>query len=241
MRVDVLTLFPAMFQPVLGESILRIAQEKGLVEFRVHDLRAFGEGRRRSVDDRPYGGGPGMVMMCGPLFNAVKAIECEAGGRTHRILTTPQGRLFTHELAEAFAAKSRLLVICGHYEGYDERISLGLEADEISIGNYVLTGGEPAAMVIVDAVTRLVPGVLGDEESNRRDSFARGMLGYPQYTRPRTFRGMKVPEVLLSGNHAKVDEWRAEQARLRTAQRRPELLMKRGPMKDRQGRGTPCP
>jgi tRNA (guanine37-N1)-methyltransferase len=227
MRVDILTLFPAIFPPMLSESILRIAQEKRIVECRVHDLRPFGEGSRRNVDDRPYGGGPGMVMTCAPVFRAVEEIEREAG-RAHRILTSPQGRLLTNDIAMELAAEPRLLIISGHYEGYDERIPAGLEADEISIGDYVLTGGELAAMVILDAFVRLIPGVLGDEESSRRDSFAQGMLGYPQYTRPPEFRGMKVPEVLLSGDHAAIAEWRAAQARLRTAQRKPGLLVKRG-------------
>jgi len=227
MRVDILTLFPPMFAPVLGESILRIAQEKGCVEFHLHDLRAYGEGTRRNVDDRPYGGGPGMVLMCGPVFRAVEAIEREAGGRARRVLTSPQGRLLTHDLALGLAGEGRLLIICGHYEGYDERIPLGLGAEEVSIGDYVLTGGELAAMVIVDAVVRLTPGVLGDEESSQRDCFAQGLLGYPQYTRPAEFAGMKVPEALLSGDHARVAEWRAAETRLRTAQRRPDLLMKR--------------
>ena len=228
MRVDILTLFPEMFPPVLNESILRLAQEKGLADFHVHDLRPFGDGARRNVDDRPYGGGPGMVMTCGPIFQAVAAIEQQAGGGTRRILTSPQGRPLTHELALELASEPRLLLICGHYEGYDERIPLGLGADEVSIGDYVLTGGELPAMVIVDAVTRLIPGVLGDEKSNRRDSLAQGELGYPQYTRPPEFQGMKVPEILLSGDHALIAEWRAEQARLRTAQRRPDLLIRRG-------------
>ena len=227
MRIDILSLFPAMFEPVLQESILRIAQEKELVEFHVHDLRPFGEGARRNVDDRPYGGGPGMVIMCGPVFDAVAAIERAAGGRAHRILTSPQGRRLTHDVTQALSAEERLLIVCGHYEGYDERIHIGLEADEISIGDYVLTGGELAAMVIVDAVTRLVPGVLGDRESPRRDSFAKGKLGYPQYTRPPEFRGMSVPDVLLSGDHDQVAAWRAEQARWRTARRRPEMLTRR--------------
>ena len=227
MRVDILTLFPAMFEPVLHESMLRIAQEKGLVEFHVHDLRAFGEGKRRNVDDRPFGGGPGMVMTCGPVFTAVEQIEQQAGGACHRALTSPQGRLLTHAVAEELAAKPRLLIVCGHYEGYDERIPLGLQADEISIGDYVLTGGELPAMIIAEAVSRLVPGVLGDEQSAERDTFAQGLLGWPQYTRPTEFRGMQAPQVLLSGDHAKIAEWRREQARLRTAQRRPDLLMKR--------------
>ncbi len=227
MRVDILSLFPSMFDPVLQEGILRIAQEQGRVEFHVHDLRPFGKGARRNVDDRPYGGGPGMVMTCGPIFRAVEAIEQQAGGRAHRILASPQGRLLTHEVALSLSAESSLLIICGRYEGYDERIALGLEADEISIGDYVLTGGELPAMVIVDAVARLIPGVLGDEDSARRDSFAQGLLGCPQYTRPPEFQGMKVPDVLLSGSHGKIEQWRAEQARIRTAQRRPDLLMKR--------------
>lgn len=228
MRVDILTLFPAMFPPVLQESILRIAQEKGLAEYYVHDLRTYGEGTRRNIDDRPYGGGPGMVMMCGPMFNAVEDVERQAELPARKILTSPQGRLLDDSLARELAEEKRLLIICGHYEGYDERIALGLNADEVSIGDYVLTGGELAAMVIVDAISRLIPGVLGDDESSRRDSFADGRLGYPQYTRPAEFRGMTVPEILLSGDHARIAEWRAEQAKLRTAQRRPELLVRRG-------------
>jgi len=227
MRVDILTLFPQMFEPVLRESILRIAQEKGVVTVHVHDLRPFGEGRRRSVDDRPFGGGPGMVLMCGPVFRAVEAVEGLAQGRARRVLMSPQGRRLTHELARQLAGEERLLVICGHYEGYDERIPLGLEAQEVSIGDYVLTGGELPAMVLVDAVVRLVPGVLGDAASSERDSFADGLLGYPQYTRPRVFRGMAVPDVLLSGDHERIARWRREQAKLRTAQRRPDLLMRR--------------
>ena len=227
MRIDILTLFPAMFEPVLRESILRIAQEKGLAEFHVHDLRPFGVGKRRSVDDRPYGGGPGMVMMCGPIFSAVEAVEQAAGGPARRILTSPQGRPLTHQLARQLAEEDRLLIVCGHYEGYDERIATGLHAEEVSIGDYVLTGGELAAMVIVDAVTRLAPGVLGDAESSRRDCFAQGLLGYPQYTRPQEFHGMRVPDVLVSGDHGRIAKWRAEQAQLRTATRRPDLLLRR--------------
>jgi len=227
MRVDILTLFPAMFPPVLQEGILRIAREKRILDCLVHDLRPFGDGARRNVDDRPYGGGPGMVMMCGPVFNAVEEVERQTG-RAHRIVTSPQGRLLTHELALELAASPHLLILCGHYEGYDERIPVGLEADEVSIGDYVLSGGELAAMVILDSVVRLIPGVLGDEDSSRRDTFALGGLGYPQYTRPPEFRGMKTPEVLLSGDHGRIAEWRAAQARLRTAQRRPDLLIKRG-------------
>ncbi len=227
MRVDILTLFPGMFAPVLRESILRIAQEKGLVEFHVHDLRIFGEGTRRNVDDRPFGGGPGMVMTCGPVFDAVSQIEAQAGGRSRRLLTSPQGRLLTHDVALELSSEARLLIICGHYEGYDERIPLGLGAGEISVGDYVLTGGELPAMVIVDAVARLVPGVLGDDESSRRDCFTQGLLGYPQYTRPAEFAGMPVPEVLMSGDHGKVAQWRAEQTQRRTMERRPDLYTRR--------------
>jgi len=227
MRIDILTLFPGMFRPVLDESILRIAQEKGRVIFQVHDLRPYGVGKRRGVDDRPYGGGPGMVTMCGPVFDAVEAIEQEAGGRTRRIVTSPQGRSLSHGLAAQLAESERLLIFCGHYEGYDERIVEGLDAEEISIGDYVLTGGELAAMVIADAVSRLVPGVLGKVESSERDCFAQGLLGFSQYTRPPVFRGMGVPEVLLSGDHGRIAKWRAEQARLRTVERRPDLLRRR--------------
>jgi tRNA (guanine37-N1)-methyltransferase len=227
MRMDVLTLFPAMFEPILGESMLRIAQEKGLAEFQTHDLRAFGEGKRRTVDDRPYGGGPGMVLMCDPVFDAVESIEAQAGGQARRILTSPQGRPLTHALAQELAGEDRLLLICGHYEGYDERIAQGLKAEEVSIGDYVLTGGELAAMVILDAVTRLIPGVLGEDASRERDCFTSGMLGYPQYTKPRNFRGMAVPDLLLGGDHGKVAQWRADQARKRTADRRPELFYRR--------------
>ena len=227
MRVDILTLFPAMFPPVLSESILRIAQEKRIVECHVHDLRPFGEGSRRNVDDRPYGGGPGMVMTCAPVFQAVEEIEREAG-RAHRILTSPQGRLLTNDVAVELAAVPHLLIVCGHYEGYDERIPVGLEADEVSIGDYVLTGGELAAMVIVDAVVRLIPGVLGDEESSRRDSFAQGVLGYPQYTRPPEFRGMKVPEVLLSGDHGSHRRVARGAGPASHCAEKARLLMKRG-------------
>ena len=227
MRIDILTLFPGMFTPVLQESILRIAQEKRLVEFHVHDLRAHGEGTRRSVDDRPYGGGPGMVLMCAPVFAAVAEIEAEAGGAARRIVTSPQGRPLTHGLARQLAGAGRLLLICGRYEGHDERIVEGLAAEEVSIGDYVLTGGELAAMVIADAVTRLVPGVLGKADSSARDCFTHGLLGFPQYTRPPVFDGMAVPELLQSGDHGRIAQWRTEQAWTRTVERRPDLLPKR--------------
>ena len=226
MRIDVLTLFPGMFPPVLNESILRIAQDKGLADLRLVDLRRFTTDRRRTVDDKPFGGGAGMVMMCGPVFEAVQAAEADApeSVRPRRVLLTPQGARFTQSLARELAREEHLVLICGHYEGFDERIREGLNPTEISIGDYVLTGGEVPAMVVIDAVVRLIPGVLGDERSNRSDSFAAGRLSAPQYTRPRVFRGMAVPDVLLSGDHARIEAWRREQALARTRERRPELL-----------------
>jgi tRNA (guanine37-N1)-methyltransferase len=224
MRVDVLTLFPEMFGPVLDASILGIAQDKGLVEFHVRDLRDFGEGKRRSVDDKPYGGGPGMVMMPEPVFRAVEAAEAEAAGAARRILLSPQGEKFSQPRARELAAEKRLLFICGRYEGFDERVRIGLNALELSIGDYVLSGGELAAMVVIDAVVRLVPSVLGCEDSLKEESFSEGLLEYPQYTRPALFRGMRVPEVLLSGDHARVAEWRRQEAVRRTREKRPDLL-----------------
>ena len=229
MRIDVLTLFPEVFPAVLGSSILRIAQEKGLVQFGVVDIRQFAADRRRSVDDKPYGGGAGMVMMPETTFAAVESVEAEAsdsGGERslRRVLLTPQGVPFTQRLAQQLAGEEHLILICGHYEGFDERIRLGLKPLEISLGDYILTGGEIPAMVVIDAVVRLIPGVVGDARSLRQDSFTSGMLAPPQYTRPRVFRGMAVPEVLLSGDHARVDAWRKEQAQRRTAERRPDLL-----------------
>jgi len=224
MRIDILTLFPQMFAPVLSESILRIAQEKGLAQFRLVNVRDFARDRRHSVDDEPYGGGPGMVMAPGPVFDAVESVESPGEERVRRILLTPQGRRFDQGLAEELAREEHLILICGRYEGFDERIRIGLQPQEISIGDYVLTGGELPAMVVVDAVVRLIPCVLGDSASAKGDSFSCGMLGTPQYTRPANFRGMTVPQVLLSGDHGRVAAWRAEQARLRTLQRRPDLL-----------------
>ena len=229
MRVDVLTIFPRWFEPLLAEGIPRIAVEKGLLEAHVHDLRAFSRDKRRSVDDRPYGGGPGMVLMAEPVFDAVEAAESAGVGAgrcppARRLLMTPQGRRFDQAMAADLAKADWLLLVCGRYEGFDERIHRGLGATPVSIGDYVLSGGEPAACVIIDAVARLLPGALGHEESAPKDSFANGMLGWPQYTRPVEFRGMCVPEVLLSGDHARIAEWRDAQARERTRDRRPDLL-----------------
>lgn len=224
MRVDLLTLFPAVFEPYLASSIVGRAIAQGLVEVECTDYREFTRDKHRSVDDRPFGGGPGMLLMCGPVFEALEHVEAEHEGEPVRILLTPQGTRLTQEIVAELAEKPWLVMVCGHYEGFDERIRIGLKAREISVGDYVLSGGEPAAMVLIDALVRLIPGALGDATSAGDDSFSQGVLEYPQYTRPREFRGMKVPDVLLSGNHGEIAAWRAEQARVRTAARRPDLL-----------------
>ena len=221
MKIDVLTLFPAMFAGPLDESIVKRAREAGLLDLRLHNLRDYAHDRHRTVDDRPFGGGPGMLLKPEPIFEAVESLANE---NTQIILLSPGGRTLNQAILRELAQEKELLLISGHYEGFDERIRERLADDELSIGDYVLTNGALPAMVIIDAVTRLLPGALGDEESAREDSFSRGLLEYPQYTRPAEFRGMKVPEVLLSGNHAEIARWRGEQARLRTTQRRPDLL-----------------
>ncbi len=221
MDIDIITLFPGMFRGPLEESILARAVEKGLLQIRVHNLREFASGRHQVVDDYPFGGGPGMVMKPEPIFAAVESIRRE-GGRV--VLMTPQGRPFRQAIAREFAQEQQLVLLAGHYEGVDERVRQHLVDDELSIGDYVLTGGELAAMVVCDAVARLIPGVLGAGESTVEESFAAGVLEYPQYTRPAEFRGWRVPEVLLSGDHARVARWRREQSLLRTLHRRPELL-----------------
>ncbi len=226
MKISVVTIFPHMFTGVLGESILKRAQEKGLVGFEVIDLRDFTEDRHRSVDDYSYGGGPGMVMKPEPFFKAVEHLQKQSGQGAHVILTSPQGRVFDQQKALKLAQKAELIILCGHYEGVDERVREHLVHEEISVGDYVLTGGEIPAMTIMDAVTRLIPGVL-TEESTEEESFSSGLLEYPQYTRPQTFRGLSVPEVLLSGDHAKIKKWREEQALSRTVKRRPDLLKDR--------------
>jgi tRNA (guanine37-N1)-methyltransferase len=212
-----------MFDAVLGTSIPKRAAEKGLVSYHLTNIRDFATDAHKSVDDKPFGGGPGMVMMCQTIFDAVESVERRDSVRSVRILLTPQGRLFDQSVAEELAAKDRLLLIAGHYEGFDDRISQGLKPMELSIGDYVLSGGELAAMVVVDAVVRLLPGVLGAEDGAADESFADGLLEYPQFTRPREFRGMAVPEILLGGNHAEIAKWRLEQRRQRTEQRRPDL------------------
>jgi len=221
MKIDVLTLFPGMFPGPLDESIIKRACESGRLRLGIHDLRDYTHDRHRTVDDRPFGGGPGMLMKPEPLFEAVEALR---GEKTRVILTSPAGRLFRQQIARELAAEEHLLLVCGSYEGFDERVRQGLADDELSIGDYVLTNGALPAMVIIDSVTRLLPGVLGDDESSQDESFSGGLLEYPQYTRPAEFRGMTVPEVLLSGDHAAIEKWRREQAEVQTRQRRPDLL-----------------
>ncbi|MEK4629573.1 MAG: tRNA (guanosine(37)-N1)-methyltransferase TrmD [Solibacillus sp.] len=222
MKIHVLSLFPDMFTGVFGSSILKKAQEKQAVELTVTDIREFSENKHKQVDDYPYGGGAGMVLKPEPMFNAVEAIT--EGRKPRVILMCPQGERFTQKKAEELAEEQDLVFLCGHYEGYDERIRQHLVTDEISIGDFVLTGGELPAMTVIDAVVRLLPGVLGQQDSHIQDSFSTGLLEHPHYTRPADFRGLKVPDVLLSGNHAKIEEWREEQSFKRTLERRPDLL-----------------
>lgn len=221
MKIDVLTLFPGMFAGPLDESIIKRAREAGLLELALHNLRDYAHDRHRTVDDRPFGGGPGMLLKPEPLFEAVEDL---ARAETRIILVSPSGRTFNQAIAAELAQVQHLLLVSGHYEGFDERVREQLADDELSIGDYVLTNGALPVMVIIDTVTRLLPGVLGDDTSSLDESFSHGLLEYPQYTRPAEFRGMKVPEILLSGNHAEIAKWRAEQARLRTRERRPDLL-----------------
>lgn len=221
MRIDVLTLFPEMFAGPLEVSIVHRARKAGLLDLRVHDLRDWTHDRHKTVDDRPFGGGAGMVMKPEPIFEAVESL---ADDQTLVVLLAPTGRPFNQAIARELAAQARILFICGSYEGVDERVREALVDDDLSIGDYVLTNGGLPAMVIIDAITRLLPGALGDDESARDESFSHGLLEYPHYTRPAEFRGMKVPDVLLSGHHAEIEQWRTEQARQRTTQRRPDLL-----------------
>ena len=224
MIIDILTLFPAMFDGPLTESILKRAQERGLLTVRRHDIRAYAPDKHHTTDDTPYGGGGGMVMMAGPLVAAVEDVRGRDASAPV-ILLTPQGRVFTQRVAAELAAHDRLILVCGRYEGVDERVRQTVITDEISIGDYVLTGGELAAMVIVDAVARLIPGVLGARWGAEEDSHAMGLLEYPHYTRPPVFRGIAVPEVLLGGDHGAIARWRRREAIRRTWQRRPDLLL----------------
>lgn len=225
MRIDILTLFPEMFENVLGNSILKIAREKELVHYNLFNIREYAE-NKRCVDDRPYGGGPGMVMKPEPIFNSVEFVEQQAHACSKKILLTPQGRQFSQSVAMELSKEPYVMLICGHYEGFDERVRMGLDVLELSIGDYILSGGEIPAMVIIDAVVRLIPGVLGDMDSAVNESFHNGLLEYPQYTRPAEYRGMRVPEVLMSGHHQKIKEWQKNHAVKKTLEKRPDLLQK---------------
>jgi tRNA (guanine37-N1)-methyltransferase len=225
MKIDVLTLFPEMFAGVFGSSILKKAADKEAVQYNVINFREFSDNKHQTVDDYPYGGGAGMVLKPQPIFDAVEALNKKNEQQNSRvILLCPQGERLNQKKAEELSKEKHLIFICGHYEGYDERIREHLVTDEISIGDYVLTGGELGAMVIIDSVVRLLPEVLGNEESHQKDSFSTGLLEHPHYTRPADFRGMKVPDVIISGNHKNIEEWRAKESLRRTLTRRPDLL-----------------
>jgi tRNA (guanine37-N1)-methyltransferase len=221
MKIDVITLFPSTFHGPLDESIVQRAREKGIVTINLVDLRDFTHDRHRSVDDKPFGGGPGMLLKPEPLFEAVESLR---GADSHVVLLTPQGRTLRQTMVREHAQRSHLILICGHYEGVDERVREHLVDAEISIGDYVLTNGNLPAMVFIDAVVRLLPGALGDEQSAHDESFSRDLLEYPHYTRPAEFRGWKVPDVLVSGNHAEIAKWREQQRQSRTRARRPDLM-----------------
>lgn len=221
MKIDVLTLFPAMFAGPLDESIIKRARQAGLLDLQLWNLRDWAHDRHKTVDDRPFGGGPGMLLKPEPIFEAVEQLATE---KTHVVLMSPSGRKFDQAIAREMAQHEHLVIVTGHYEGFDERIREHLADDELSIGDYVLTNGALPAMVVIDTVARLIPGVLGHDESADEESFSSGLLEYPHYTRPAEFRGMKVPDVLLSGNHGEIAKWRGEQARQRTQERRPDLL-----------------
>lgn len=226
MRIDVLTLFPEMFAGVLGASILKRAQEKGSLQVNLVNIRDFARNVHRSVDDYPYGGGPGMILQVEPIVLAVESVQQAENGKipSRLLLMSPQGELLKQRKVKELAAERHLVIICGHYEGIDERVRLLLSPEEISIGDYVLTGGELPAMVLIDAIARLLPGVLGEPGGGKEESFYAGLLEFPQYTRPREYRGLKVPEVLLSGHHEMIRRWRRQQSLLRTWERRPDLL-----------------
>jgi len=226
MRIDILSLFPGMFDGPFNHSIIKRAIDRDLLDISIHDIRDYTYDKHHTADDYPYGGGAGMLMKPEPLFEAVESVKKNTENEyTDRvILLTPQGRLFSHQVAQELSLESHLILLCGHYEGVDERVREYLVTDEISIGEFVLTGGELAAMVLVDAVVRLIPGVLGSDQAIEDDSYATGLLEYPQYTRPRVYRGWEVPPILLSGNHEQVARWRREQAVKRTLERNPGLL-----------------
>ncbi|MEA5047675.1 MAG: tRNA (guanosine(37)-N1)-methyltransferase TrmD [Eubacteriales bacterium] len=221
MRIDILTLFPEMFEGVFSASILGRAQQSGRIDIHLHNIRDYTDNKHRKTDDYPFGGGAGLVMMVQPILDCMDAVL--KGEPAKRILLTPRGRTLNQKIARELSSEGRLVLLCGHYEGVDERVMTAID-DEISIGDYVLTGGELPAMVLVDCISRLVPGVLGSEDSASEESFSENLLEYPQYTRPASFRGMDVPEILLNGHHAKIQAWRLEQARLKTALNRPDLM-----------------
>ncbi|MDD4878885.1 MAG: tRNA (guanosine(37)-N1)-methyltransferase TrmD [Candidatus Omnitrophica bacterium] len=223
MRIDILTLFPKMFEGVLDESIIKRARKSGKIDIRVHNLRDWTDDKHKKVDDKPFGGGPGMVIKPQPLFDAVGDLK---KGSSRVVLMTPQGKKLDQQVAGKMSGYKHIIIVCGHYEGIDERFRKKLVTDEISLGDFVLTGGEIPAMALVDSLVRLVPGVVGDKDSLEFESFASGLLEYPQYTRPAEFRGLKVPEVLLSGDHNKIGAWRREMAMKRTRSRRPDMYKK---------------
>lgn len=226
MRFDVLTLFPELFSGYLGQSLLKKAIDRGIVDVQLHDIRRWAHNKHQKVDDRPFGGGPGMVLMVEPLVECVEAVREQSPVAPHLIMLTPQGRRLDQRVVEELATHPRLMLLCGRYEGFDQRVTDILQPEELSIGDYVLNGGEVGAMVVIDTVVRLIPGFMGDEESSIQDSFSTGnrWLECPQYTRPREFRGHAVPEVLLSGDHEAIARWRKEQSFLRTRERRGDLL-----------------
>jgi tRNA (guanine37-N1)-methyltransferase len=231
MRFDIVTIFPEIFRGVFEFGIIRRAVEAGLIEINLHDLRDYTFDRHRQVDDRPFGGGAGMVMKPEPMFRAIEAVTHAASDRTV-VMLSPQGRLLTQPVVEELAGRKQVVLICGRYEGVDERVVEQLADDEISIGDYVLSGGEIPAMVVVDAVTRLIPGALGCNESAERESFADGLLDYPHYTRPAEYRGLKVPDVLIGGHHGEIEKWRRRKAMEKTLSRRPDLLERRALSED---------
>ena len=225
MRFDVLTLFPELFASYLGQSLLKLAIDRGLVDVQTHNFRDYAEGKHKQVDDKPFGGGPGMLLMCGPVYDCVDAVQKQDNRPGKLIMMSPQGRTLDQTLVEELAVEERLIMLCGRYEGFDDRILEGLQPLEVSAGDFICNGGEVPAMLLIDTVIRLIPGVLGDETSSRYDSFSNaGLLEHPQYTRPREFRGMSVPDILLSGNHQAIARWQHEQSLKRTAERRSDLL-----------------
>ncbi len=234
MRIDVLTLFPEMFPGYLGQSLLKRAIDAGLIDIQLHDIRDWAHNKHQQVDDRPFGGGPGMVLRPEPVVECVEAVQAQVEPPGQVVYLTPQGRKLNQTIAEEFAGRNRLLLLCGRYEGIDQRAIDILQPDELSIGDFILGGGEVAAMVVIDSVVRLLPGVLGDEESNRQDSFSGNppLLEFPQYTRPRIYRGLEVPKILTTGNHPEIARWREEQKRTRTQERRADLLSNIKPSHD---------